>query len=749
MIYLYEIKKVLRETRIMILFVILFIANPFFLLPFIRSGQVGVSSSSYSKLWSDIRTMEDEDRLKYINERLDLLEPSKVDSMFSFESVNLTYTSDGWKEKELLCFVRNEIMTVSEYESYRNNIINDAKNMQGVSIFENKGEFSSLNIKKTLSDFQRTRIDKGRAEPSLAVVLFMFFLPSELVSFLFVLAATITIIVNEKQKGQIRILYTTVKGREGLNISKLLFMMTLIFLMLSIIYGENFLILQKSYGFGALSRTIQSIPQYRGSVLKLSVLQAMVLIMIFKYLYYLLIAICLLIIFKYSTSYLQILAKLFIYVSISSVLQFAIKDGDNLSFFKYLNPFALLPCGENLLVYKNLNIFGRPLSRCIIVSWVMIFLLLIAGYIFVIPGHKMIQWNTSHNYKFLKTEGIYSKNLMQIEKMKFSRRIHFSLVIFLLLIFSALRFYSTSSFKSPDEQYYCTYMSYLEILTKNEQDDYIEEEEERYHSILEDQLAESDGADHYTELLPYKAWKKVMKRYQQGRALDEEKSGVRLLYDGGYKLLMGEDYDNDLLTVVVSALLIIILTGSAYAADTENGMEFLLRTTVNGRQERRRTVFIICMIYGISIYIIQNIADFMRVLYYHGIHLPKVCLSSVEIFSDYDGNMSIAQYLIYMYLLRLFFTVVIICIILILSDLMKNTISADILAMMIIILPFFWGKFGFDQLASIGFTDGMFGNLLLNHMLNGERLIYSISLFACSFIIIAYCIFRFFIYRDE
>ena len=171
----------------------------------------------------------------------------------------LEFTNDIYPEIELTDRLFEEISACENYDSYLENIESTARKMTGISLFADPDSFSYKNIARTPADFANLKGSKLTAAPSKGVSMATGFLATDLIAMLMIMTVVVTIVTREKELDQITLSRTTYKGRMPLGIAKLFTCFAVAIVAEILLYGVNFAVSYFTYGFGDLSRQIQSV----------------------------------------------------------------------------------------------------------------------------------------------------------------------------------------------------------------------------------------------------------------------------------------------------------------------------------------------------------------------------------------------------------------------------------------------------------------------------------------------------------
>ena len=256
---------------------------------------------------------------------------------------------------------------IEDYPNYLQSVFDNAENMGTISLLQGKESFAVKNIDKTVFDYSKLSgvVQYGENR---AIVAFSNYLTGD-----FMMIAVIILIAikfsEERRKGVSGIVKTTVKGRRILALQRIgilagsSFVLAFLFTFSLVITGAIML------GDMELTRSIQSVPEFKMCSLPISILGYLFISTVMKALTIMVIGV-----FIYLFTYIfsitpasLIAAVLF---GVEYILHNFIISTDRFNFFKFANIFTGLKNDVFFKNYCNLNVFGMPIGfmeACIII----------------------------------------------------------------------------------------------------------------------------------------------------------------------------------------------------------------------------------------------------------------------------------------------------------------------------------------------------------------------------------------------
>ena len=740
-LFVFELRKIVRQKSIWVLFAICLILNLLFL-NVTEQNRHNYTPKMYRELEKDLAGKTEEEAFRWLNEQKQELETRIIYDVEHSDESNICglYTGDEWTELELFSDMATEREKILHYSEYLDGIKRDADMMLEVSIFQNSSNFSVRNIRKTADDFSKMDVVKPYFDTTRGVTMATGFLPTDFLAVFLLFAACIFLVLYEKQQGLFELISHTAKGRRELLFAKLAVLMIGAVFIFAGLYAGNMISAGYLYGFGDLSRPVQSVDAYQSSVLPVSVGQYFCAFAMVKVLIYIVIGL----IFFLLCLWLRQLSAIFLAVlgilAGNTACYFLISDNVAAYSIKYLNLFYFLRTDRLLMYYKNVNLFGEPVE----ILWISLLLSGALVAIFIMMSMKAIH----HTRIFRKGRSAKKTVLSSDRKIRggcslsgfeYQKIMMKTGAVFLLILFFAVqcvRICQYSYLTDADAVYYQTYMQYLQGPVTEKTEKYVKEEHERYEWILnQDQtLLQGDKLNQLQQdLLPYRAWQKVEEEYERIRAAESLNEQISLVYDEGYKRLMGDEPQMDLTEVCMMAVLFCLCFSSVFSGDSSIGMDHLLRTTAGGRRDTLRAKQKVTFFGAVVIYVLVYGMDFLKIYIRIGMAEWNTSIRSLQMFSDAVISVKIWQYILLLYLLRFFGMIVMLYVIWALSLWCKDSFRTVLFHLIVFLLPAVCGMIGITQIEKITLIPLLCGNMLLNSLILDGNIINAMIYPVCAF----------------
>ncbi len=409
----------------------------------------------------------------------------------------MLFTDNIYAEKQLFDAIRSEVETVLEYPEHRKDMQNRSEVLLGSILAEKQGGYNVRNLKKTLHDYQKSELPEidGIYDNSKGVEAVSF--PVSSICVLLLIAFSVgELFLYEKEQGLEALVRTNVRGKIPRLHGKMIAVSVFSIIVGTVFFIESVVLSQTLYGLGDLQRPIQTVVVYVSAVEEYSVAQFLIALYIVRIFVFVCVAWILTActIFMRNTWQLMLLT-----VTISGLeygLYFAISETSFLSVLKFVNIAKAIQGHELLATYRNINIFGTPITEKYVVLGLCFFLFVLS--------YVMLLFNFSRRYTLTKSFAsqnslqrqngsvpVYTTSLWKQELFRIS--ILNKSALFLLFFVVFLWLWSVREYEplpvSKEEAYYQEYISDNLGPITEETDIYIHAEKERFE-LLQDQIDE-------------------------------------------------------------------------------------------------------------------------------------------------------------------------------------------------------------------------------------------------------------------
>ncbi len=717
-----EFIKIFTKKTILIIFLGFAILNAGIVINNIyqKSDLITYTPQAYKAIYNDMSGLSNQEASDYVNK---LVETIQFDPTLGESIINgkLKYTDNVISEGSLYREVFDNIDSCINYDKYLKNIDDTAQTTSTMSIFSKPNSFSYKNIQKTPADFAKLKGTQLEFGPSKGIVNATDFLATDVIAVVLILIVIMSLLTREKELSQLSLSKTTYKGRIRLNVAKLGIVFLSCIFIEAILYGGNLVISYIGYGFGDLSRPIQSVAGFISCNMTISVMQYFILFLLSKLFIYFVIASLMYMVAVICKNAVQVYITLGAVFGISAVLFYTIAPTSWLSLLKYLNLVSFLNVSKMFQSYLNLNFFGSP------VNYVQTFIIFCIGmlaifiYLAIVIFSEQKEAGTSKfsiNFSFIKTYKNTSVFLHECYKILISGKVLFIIIAFGLLILYTYK-PVTETFISYDDVYYKVNMKQLEGPVTQDKLDFIKQEDARYqkiHDEINKVMADADNQQskmmviqrYQEQLQPESAFNKVKQHSQY-----IQKNNSDFVYDSGYKLLTG-DYSarnqDSKLALIAVAMCICCLVG-VYSVEYQNRASILLRCSKNGRGKTFASKLIISSVIVLTIFCVTYIPYFYNVLSAYGTSSLSSPACSLENLSRIPHSISILQYLIIISIIRFIGLILSMLVIFIFSVKLKSYLASMLSSTGVLILPLVFSLLGIKMFNYCLISPFLIGNV--------------------------------------
>ena len=251
---------------------------------------------------------------------------------------------------------------IDSYRVFIEELPERAAELEAISVFANADSYSNRSIKKSLRDYMSLGTIEIRPDYDQGVKAIGSDYMSILFVFLMILGAAVILFSEEEENGLMRLLRTTRKGHEELAAAKwgALLLCAVFFSLL--IFGGQVLIAGVRMGFGDLSRSLQSVSDFRdccyqitvGGYLFVSVLLPMAAVLVIAS-----VTAFLFVLFKKPWIAAGVTA---VFAGSNALFYRFLSEKAALNVLKFVNLFCLSDVNSRYADYCNIDLFGYPVS---------------------------------------------------------------------------------------------------------------------------------------------------------------------------------------------------------------------------------------------------------------------------------------------------------------------------------------------------------------------------------------------------
>lgn len=667
MIY-YEIRKVFCNFRACLLFVAIVFLNLFL--------GVYFQYRDYETIINGRTQLEaTKEALLSGTETRDGLKKKQEDLFAEIQNTlheNKTVDKAFYRELNLLGYYLDQYDAFDQYVSFTENLKTRAEQMKLSPLWGDANSFSYRNIQKTAADYEK--LDEQLQVGINEGVMFLgnaFW--TDWLLLLFAIYIGFMLFKWEHENNALNLVSSCVRGRGMLGIAKVVTALSLEIGAFMFLYGSNYAIAARLYGFGGLDRAIQSVPKFQSCGISLTVGTYIVLLGVVKELALMAVSLGIWVgilavggtIGPVCGIIAILLGEYLLYTLITSLSKWRL--------LRYLNFFYFLDGCEILTVYQNLNCFGYPVSFVRIWSGVwfamMIVLIPVLGALFV------------HNEKMRAGKHTAECFWQVIQKVKYKKmpvcvlhspwyweqKIYFYKLAGILLLISGMLCMTVVSNHESDSYYISKEEQEAEEFVKEYKGALTEDKKRKieetyvYYNSLDEQLQESEKAyaDHKItdEQIQGKRW--IIKQsqqkeaafsmfYEQYKNLDED---AWIVSQSAFDNLMMKN-EAGMIVNIVLMVIIVLSASSCMTRNFKNKSVFLIRSTERGAAATFVGQSVCVLITSFVLCVFQmylKCRNIENAFLFEGWNAPVYSISKLK---DFPFSLNIQQYLILITLLQ-------------------------------------------------------------------------------------------------
>lgn len=700
-----ELRKLFSSKIFLLIIATAFVLNGYLMFRMANSHEV--KPSDYKEVYSVIEGLSDEEKLDWLDERLQ------------------EYMGQHNYSFKVLHELHEECYNVVHYKDYLDNIDAQAESMTSISIFAKPDTFNYRNILKTPPAYKNVQDVQPVFDVSKGLTLATDNSFTDILCGFIVLFAVLSIMLSDREQGMSGLLFALKRGRSYLLLMKIAALAITVFSVVLLIYCENLLISSSLYGLGDLSRPIQSLSGFIGCNLKISVLDYLILYVLFKFIAIFTVGAVLSLIAvntKNTVSFYGISAVILIAEGIAYA---QIHPLSIYSIFRYINLISLTKVNEIFCNFKNINFWESPvpLIPTSVGAVVVISAVCVGSSVFLYAKKRNLEFRRiGFKFKFGKGNKVHSQLYYTLYKSLILQK---GLIV--ILVFLAVAGSMSQSFIKK----YDTADVYYEYYTKNyggeitqETVDFYESEKIRFDELrarydelmqVEDYFSVSAEINEIKkELAPTLGFYTVYERLQQIKDID----GAQLFYDTGYKRAFGiAGYDDDMKYALAAILLCIFLISPLIANDNKYRMSYVINSTSSGRKSYILRNVLTAAVYGLLSALFWIIPYAISISQYYGHSGLSASIRCITDFMNFPINITVLQYIILISVLRTIGIIIASFTMLCISSKCKNTTSAILINFAVFALPIIIYLLGAKIMLNIGFDPLLSVNVILNWFL--------------------------------
>lgn len=722
-----ELRKVWGRRVTALCLAVLAGANLFLLYTGTKPGANAVPASAWRAVGRDLRGLSTAQQQALINEKLDtakgvyqvgqLLYDYALNAQYGYMSDPHTqfpelfeqyeqvyqdksytlYTENLSQEVNFLTSVKAELDTVAGYPQFLEDVQAKAKQLSGISIFQNSQSGYDLeNIGKTAAVYAGMGDVQINYAPQKGLYTALDYPFTDLILLAAMLLLASLLVRAERDSGMLAFVRTTPGGRLKTATAKLAALALSLLAVLVLLYGVNLAYCQLTFGLGPLDRNIQSVPALMRCTMRITVGQYLGLFLLAKwagaFVMGLWVMLAALVCRRAATGWCAGLAL----PAAQWLIRQAIPATSRLNVVKYANLASLLRTNELLGNYRNLYWFDHPIPLPL-VEWTAAALwcaALLAAFCLVFCRAALLPAPAFAGLR-LGRPRTRSTTVWRQEARKLALGCGALAVLAVFAGYQAWQTAEAQSFIDADEIYYQYYMTHISGPYDQEAYQWLQEQNEEFEPIrrLERalQAGEITSEEYQMQMGAYYGLnqkKQVFDRIVYGNLpYLQENPGAQLVYESGWEELFCFTGDDDLRDALVAGLLASVCFAGLFAFEHRGGMKRVVMATPLGR---RKTVDAKLLTSGCAAALLWALVGLPRlivVLRDYGLPAPFAPAMSLSDYLHLPGWLPLAGVLALAGLARLAAVLCMAAVTLWLSEVLGSALSAMFLSALVFCLP--------------------------------------------------------------
>lgn len=567
--------------------------------------------------------------------------------------------------------------------------------------------FVADNIRKTARAYSGLENITVSAGENRGIVLFLEYKLTDVIIIAFLMIISIRFL-QERKKGIVNLIRSTVKGRGELYFCRVLILLFSSIVLGLAMYGVNFIVMMISFGQTDVSRMIQSLPEFMQCHYAITIFEYILISLALKIFACFLLGLMFYTVISiletgiaYTVSAIYIIAEFLCYNLIIPVSSF--------NFFKYINIVSIINCEYFLSVCQNINIFGKavPALSCnIFFIVVTLFFIIICGFFIhdkMYIRHKGFFKSISGKLSSIAEKSAFQRTLRGWESYKLLVKqggLIFLMVAFFLALSSSIKYDYIYKINFHEQKWYEKFEGVIteETLISSEKilenlEDRIEAYQEKIENLMSQEEYNQNTLSHYIQYLSETTEERdallpVLKNIRDGYEYTKRTGNViNLIQPYSYDLLLNKDKQTQNRASLYILIGIAAVVSGVFAYEGQNNMNNTLKSS---RRGRRLLTFIktsvVCEV-SVCICIFIHLIQFVQIGNFMEYNNPDVPVQSLMFMRDFELYISIREFLILLFGVRAVFACVIGCACALISRFSTDTATATVVSLFIFAVP--------------------------------------------------------------
>lgn len=508
-------------------------------------------------------------------------------------------------------------------------------------------------------------------------------------------------------------------------------------------WGCNLLLAGRKYGAVDFSAPIQSVEDFVGCALPVSIGQYWLLFVGVK----ILVCFSLAVLFLYLAARCGQVQTVWLTAGLvftGSYTLYRWVDGKSaLALLKYCNIIPVLNVNALLHYYFNLNVLGHPVTAVWAIPVLCGWLLVLFGSLLLLQAKPKYMLKLRQKRVRSRTMKKAAPNwgLLRYEAYKSLILQKSLLILCLFAAFHVLTAVRNDIRLTGQEQTYRSYMQQLEGPVTEQKRAWISDERARldkYNTMLMDAKAQYDRKE-----ISDAEWNAVQQLVssqtsgQEAFALVEERlhyledytqrTGIDLgfVYESGYEYLSGTGYTgyrNDRIHAMLLMAVSILLFSGLFCGEYTSGMVCLLAVSKKGRSATILRKLLLALVAAVVLFVSVYGADLIHALRSYGLPSLSADCAAIPALEAF-GELPLLHHLIWVHIVRFFSFLSLSLLFFLLSVLTRNAVKAIMVGLILLVFPLFAALLGIGLIDCVSLNVFLTGNQFLNLAADGKAFV--------------------------
>lgn len=615
----------------------------------------------------------------------------------------LVFTDRIGTDAGLRSQVLTQVQALSGYEAYLDSVQENAERLSKSKLYSNKNGFAYRNLMKTAEVYQPLYAVEVTPGDSSAVTMGLEGHTTTVLLLFSMVLIVLNLTLVEREEGLLLLIKPTVNGRLGMITGKIWTLVLSLLVLTLFFYGTNLSITGQLFGFGDLSRSIQSLDGYMTSPWMISVGQYIGLYLAARYLGIMTVGLLFFLICIAAKSRIPACMIGALVLVVELALYFGIPYHSWLSILRQMNLAALLDTRSFFNDYLCLNIFGFPISitvcalaACALVSGVSIFA-------------SCRRWCREENIESVRSRKHISRwsgistSLLGHETYKLLVTCKGGILLVFLVLIQIISYSDMKAYELESEVWYQHYAEILRGDYSEENAGYLAEVQASFDAVYEQQqeyYAQADRGEisrEYASFLASKiapsnsqeeGFRRAMLQYEYLKTQVEAGKRVQFLSTTGYDYLL-DDITSDVLDAAKLCFVLAVCFSVYFTMEDTSGMMRLIHPSPVGKRKVMGCKLLVCCGYLLFICAVAFIPRIWGSISIYPIIDGDYCAVSLPQFASLPDGISIMEALALMNGSRLLGVLVLTLAIALLSNRIKSPTPVLITTLIVLELPVF------------------------------------------------------------